>query len=278
MDRDSYNPFLRFVLPLACAGFVLASCGGGGGGSGTSESTPQPSAPPGPSYALSGTLSIAPTAAVDSDSNDVNQIAQNAYRVNDDPARAQAITSPVLLVGTVNEVRTGPAGNNFTPGDVDDWFKVDLVAGQVVELEFAADPTKSDVDLYVSSSDGVHFGASNGVASRYECVRINTSMRYYVNVSAFRNASIYNLRIGAPGSAASCAVSANATPAAADQLLAKALPIDAEQARIAQVRLQTVGVRGAMFSDGAEGMQSASVAPAQRLHEAGSSVARARFN
>ena len=83
---------------------------------------------------------------------------------------------------------------------------MDLVAGQVVELEFAADPGQSDVDLYLWSADGQRIvGASTGVDSRFECVQVTTSSTYFVDVYAHRGASIYNLRIGAPGTAGQCA-------------------------------------------------------------------------
>ena len=231
-------------LALAGSCLVLASCGGGGGGA-------TPSTPPAPSFDLSGIISIAPTAAVDSDSNDVNQLAQGGYRVNDDPASAQPIGSPVLLVGTVNQVNTGPAGNNFAPGDADDWFQVELVAGQVVELEFTADPAQSDVDLGVVSADGVHVGVSSGVDTRYECVRIGTSASYFINVNAFLGASIYNLRIGAPGSAGSCAASTSSAAAAAGQLLAKARRVEPAKASLVAARMRSAGVRGALLASGA---------------------------
>ncbi|MFZ2649793.1 MAG: S8 family serine peptidase [Burkholderiaceae bacterium] len=227
----------RRWLPLACSWLILASCGGGGGG-GTAPA-------PATGVSLSGSISIAPTAAVDSDSNDVIQLAQGGYKANNDPGNAQTIVSPVLLVGTVNKPGTGPVGNNRTLGDSEDWFKVDLVAGQVVELEFAADPAQSDVDLHVISTDTLHTGTSDGVNTRFECVRVTVSTSYFIVVNAFSNASIYNLHIGAPGSAGNCAVSANSARAVPDQLLAKARRIDAAQAPLVAARLKSAGVSGA---------------------------------
>lgn len=204
----------RRIAVAAATVLALSGCGGGGGGSDSAApvETPAPAPAPTPAptpttpvtaYTLSGTLSIAPTAAVDSDLNDINQ---TPYVVNDLPVIAQALNTPVLLNGTVNVRGTGPAGNNFAPGDEDDYFRVNLVAGQVVELEFATDPAQSDVDLYVWSADGQRIvGASVGVDTRFECVQITTSGTYLVNVYAYTGASIYNLRVGAPGSAGQCA-------------------------------------------------------------------------
>jgi serine protease len=228
----------RHLALLATAVIGLVACGGGGGGSDAPTS-----------HALSGTITVAPTAAVDSDSNDVNQLQQGRYSINDDRASAQPISAPVLLAGTVNEPGSGSAGNNFDSGDIDDVFIVDLVADQVVELEFAADPAVSDVDLYVLSEDEVHAGLSEGADTRYECVRVTATARYFIDVRAFRGASIYNLRIAAPGSATSCQASTTAVPAAAGQLLAKARRIDGATAQTLATRMRSAGLSGAMLAD-----------------------------
>ena len=172
---------------------------------------------PAQGYTLSGTLGLSENAAVDSDLNDVNQ---QPYAINDFPDDPQPMRTPVLLTGTVNEPLTGPDGNNYRVGDADDYFRVNLVAGQVVELEFAADPAQSDVDLYIARTDGTYIGRSIGVDSRFECVRIRTSGTYLVNVYAYRGASIYNLRIGAPGSAGACSESTLAASFDPGQLMA----------------------------------------------------------
>ena len=217
----------RWLAATVAAAFALAGCGGGGGGEDTSTPTPLPAPDPDPTpttaFSLSGTISIAQTAAVDSDLNDVNQ---TPYVVNDFPVVAQALTTPVLLNGTVNVSGTGPAGNNFAPGDADDYFRVNLVAGQVVELEFATDPAQSDVDLYLWSADGQRIlGASVGTDSRFECVQVTTSGTYHVNVYAYKGASIYNLRIGAPGSGSTCAERTTAATFNPGELMALARPV-----------------------------------------------------
>jgi serine protease len=190
---------------------TLAGCGGGGGSSGTTNP------PPPTAYNLAGSISVAENAAVDSDLNDINQ----AGRVsNDSPDAPQALSAPVLLVGTVNEAGSGPAGPNQAAGDYDDGFAVDLVAGQVIELEFAAEPSSNDVDLYVYTPGLTQVGASNGTGTRYECVRISTDGRYLIDVNSFKGASIYNLRIGAPGTGGACANSTTALNFNPQELLA----------------------------------------------------------
>lgn len=188
--------FARRGAVLAMA-LGLAACGGSGG-SGDDGAT------------LSGRIDVIESSAVDSDLNDPGQ---SDYRRNDNPANpnapdaawAQNIATPVLLTGTVNAPRTGSAGRNFDAGDRNDYFAVDLLAGQTVELEFAADPDSNDVDLYVYDAGGSEAGVSDGTDTRFECVQVTRSGRYYVNPYAFEGASIYSLRIGAPGTAGSCA-------------------------------------------------------------------------
>ena len=192
------------MLRLAGSLMVQAGCGGsGGGGDGGGGGAAT-------TFNLSGTIDIVETAAVDSDTNDINQ---SGYVPNDTSGTAQALIAPVLLVGSVNKANTGPRGNNngtSTLNDEVDFFRVDLVAGQVVELEFASDPADSDVDLYIYNAGAALIGFSNGVASRFECVTVRQSGSFFVLVHAFNKASIYNLRIGAPGTAANCAQSTSA--------------------------------------------------------------------
>ena len=248
------TPSGRQPLPgrwWAALALIVAACGGGGAGDGTGG-TPTTS-----SYTLSGRIGLAPNSAVDSDLNDISQKSQLRYVANDLPSQAQAVTAPLLLTGTVNQPGTGPTGNNFNfPGDADDWLVVDLVAGQVVELESAMDPVASpsnpgaaDLDLYVMSVDNTLTGRSIGVSTRYECVRVTRTDRYYINVYAFSNASIYNLRIGAPDTAATCAESTAATLLGAGQLIAQPRTEGAVQglwasAGTGSARLAAAGIQG----------------------------------
>lgn len=222
----------RSTLALALA---LAACGGGSGSGGGGSQNMGSSGSIG--YTLSGTIGVVETAAVDSDLNDPGQSSHTPNHNPADPgnlypAYAQAITTPVLLTGTVNLPNSGPSGRNYAAGDTDDYFKVDLTAGQVVELEFAADETANDIDLYVYSANGSMAGQSNSTTTRYECIAIAATGTYYVNVSAFRGASIYSLRIGAPGTGGSCGNITAAFSTAA--LLAKPLGDDSAQALSAE--------------------------------------------
>lgn len=169
---------------------VVSGCGGDGGAS--------------PGYTLSGTISLPETAAVDSDTN----VADNAQRrPNNTPGDAQVINTPAYLIGSVNERFTGPPGANYQTGDDFDAYLVELKAGQVIELEFTADTTANDIDLFAYTEDSQggleEIGASYGT-NRYECLRVVRPGRHYIVVEANRGSSIYNLRIGAPGDGSTC--------------------------------------------------------------------------
>jgi serine protease len=173
---------------------ALAGCGGGGSGTTTQDTEADL---PGPGVRLAGTLSLPAGATVDSDLNDVHQLGRTR---NNDLASAQALTAPVLLVGSVNRPGTGPAGHHQADGDATDAYVLDLQAGDLVELEFAPGATDAahppDLDLYVVSHDGALTGSSDGSDGRYECVRITQTARYYLKVDAFQQASAYTLRAG----------------------------------------------------------------------------------
>ena len=179
----------RVWAGLAC-GAVLAACGGGGG---SGDATGADLA--GTGYRLSGTLSVPMGAAVDSDLNDVNQLGRTR---NNDLATAQALSAPVLLVGSVNRPGTGPAGSNQADGDTTDAYALELQRDDLVELEFApgTGAASVDLDLYVASADGALIGASDRSDTRYECVRITQTGRYYLHVEAFKQATGYTLRAG----------------------------------------------------------------------------------
>jgi serine protease len=173
----------------ACA--ALAGCGGGGSAVDTGTAADLA----GTGYRLSGTLSVPAGAAVDSDLNDVNQLGRTR---NNDLATAQALSAPVLLVGSVNRPGNGPAGSNQTDGDTTDAYVLDLQRDDLVELEFAPGTAaeSADLDLYVASADGALTGASDRSDTRYECVRITQAGRYYLRVEAFKLAAGYTLRAG----------------------------------------------------------------------------------
>ena len=206
------------LLPWLLAGCVaLAACGGGGGGGDDDE---EPAPTPGSGWSLSGSVNLPETASVDSDTNDANQSARAG---NNTLTAAQPLIVPALVVGTVNQPGQGPEGPNRAAGDVEDMYRVTLVAGQTVELEFASDTASNDVDLYLhDATSGTVRGFSTGT-NQFECVRVDHGGEYVVAVNAYQGASIYNLRVTAPGEGGDCAnaTTSAGSPVLPDQLIAK---------------------------------------------------------
>lgn len=186
------------LLAVVTIAATLSACGGGGGGSAPVSSPPPPPPPP-PSYSVSGTVTAADVSLVDSDTNDPNQQGRAA---NNTIGTAQPASNPALIVGYVNLPSTGPQGANFAAGDRWDIYRVDLVAGQVVELNFA-DSSRADLDLFLADAAGNIVGQSIGI-TRSECVRIMRSGTYTVGVYAFSGASTYELAWGPPAPGSSC--------------------------------------------------------------------------
>ncbi len=241
------NPMTRFKTSgaIILISLVLAACGGGGGsdsvvttpptGSTTPApapgSTPAPAPAPAPApspapapvdpfkppqipgiapaqYTVKGIINIAETAEVDSDTNDPLA----TYTGNDTPGAAQAINNPSLLVGHLTFQNEGPLGPNRDQGDLADFFKLKISAGQVIELEFSSDPSDIDLDLFVRSANGTSPGQIVGQSTgenRYECIRITTTGDYFVSAEIYVPSSVgdtvYQMRISAPGSSATCA-------------------------------------------------------------------------
>lgn len=230
-------------LGLTLAVLLAAACGGGGGGSepppavGNSPATPAPGASPPPgepvlvpvpepstttpspglgpapapgaapaSYTVSGKITVGETNSVDSDTNDPQQVGR---RANDTLQDAQELGNPVQLVGYLNVPGQGPAGPSQSAGDTADVFSASLLAGQTVEIDFSADPDTIDVDLGIFDTAGNLIGFSVGLNS-YECVRITADGNYkiasvlYTRDDASRGGTVYQMRVTAPGTGASC--------------------------------------------------------------------------
>lgn len=153
---------------------AVAACGGGADSG--SASDPPAQGPAADSYTITGTITASEPAAVDSDTNDANQV---GFKANNDLSTPQFLPSPVLVVGYLNLLRQGPAGRTWGTGDPLDVYRVRAEAGQVVELDFSADPRAFDVDLAIFDENRNLVGLSAGSA-RYQCVRILRAGEYFV--------------------------------------------------------------------------------------------------
>lgn len=189
-------------IALCALASLLAACGGGGGGGGSSSSdpadpgTPDPAPEPpltaDPTYNLSGVISASASQAVDSDTNDPVRIAVS----NDLPSIAQDIGNPVTLGGYVNQPGTGPEGRSQLEGDPEDFFRVDLLAGQTVTM-LVADFENADADLYLYDEQGflIDFSLDVGQVERLVIAQDGT---YFVNASAYEGGTNYIIAIGSP--------------------------------------------------------------------------------
>ena len=216
------------VLLSGC--LALAACGGGGGSDNTAvsgpDATPPPSAPSAPSapYAVSGSVSVSEFQTVDTDTNDPTQI---GHRSNNAFTTLQPLPNPGLATGYLTVAGGGAVGAVSAAGDLVDGYTVTLQAGQVVELDFAADPVEADVDLFLYDQNRNLVGRSIGVNS-YECIGITAAGTYTIAAQMYADGSstgtLYRLRVGAPGSA-QCPTSQGQPAAfAADSVVALAAP------------------------------------------------------
>lgn len=146
-------------------------------------------------YSLSGTIRALNTASLDSDINDDS--ARNVP--NNTLATAQVIANPTTLGGYVNVASAGEKGLTYTIGDSDDYFAIDLLKGQKINLVIAT-PNTADLDLYLYDSAGnvVSYSLESG---RIEALTVPATGRYFINVNAFSGGSNYNLSVGQTTSA-----------------------------------------------------------------------------
>jgi len=172
---------------------LLAACGGGGGGGDSTNSSsepPPPEPPPVEMFTLTGTITTSASQTVDSDTNDPSRPAVS----NNTPATAQRLPNPVTLGGYVNRPGTGAEGQSRESGDSEDYFQVDLLAGQRVTM-LVGDFRTADADLYLLDTRGrtVDFSIETGQVESVTAPRDGT---YLVNVYAYAEATNYILAIG----------------------------------------------------------------------------------
>lgn len=195
---------MRLLLLTVLA--LLSACGGGGSGGGgqNSPAPPDQPAPPGEPppppdparFTISGSVSASSNQAVDGDTNDPG----NVLIPNDTLGSAQHLNNPITLGGYVNRPGTGAPGRSQSAGDVDDFFRVELLAGQAITV-LVAEFERADADLFLYNTDGdvVDFSTEIGEVESLVAPEDGT---YIVNVNAFDGATNYILTIGNQSGAA----------------------------------------------------------------------------
>ena len=182
---------------------ALAGCGSGSGGD---DDAPPPAPPPPVTFTVAGVLSVGEGQVLDGDTNDPNDpVIEN----NTVASGGQLVAIPAIIGGYASTV-----------GDPLDIYRVNLQGGGTVVLSIA-DARASDLDLYVTDTDGMILQRSIGTGS-LELIDMDPSMSgdVLIAVRAFSGASNYVLSIGVA-----------AATAAIRQALAQdfhALPIDAD--------------------------------------------------
>jgi serine protease len=164
---------------------LIAACGGGGGGG---DDGPTDT---GTGVSVSGKLIVPSFVVTDSDVNDI----QTTSIPNQPMTAAQVVPNPVNIGGYVNQPGAGASGNSFSSGDIDDYFLIDMQAGQTLLLNIADLNNGEDLDLYLYDINGTLVDASVGL-TKFESLLIPQDGQYYVNVVAYAGASNYLLSVG----------------------------------------------------------------------------------
>ncbi|MEY3220929.1 MAG: hypothetical protein RIT27_2286 [Pseudomonadota bacterium] len=167
---------------------LLTGCGGDG-----ENSTVAPDYSSGvTTFSISGDITVAEGVATDSDVNDIKA----SYKSNDTPETAQTLPNPVIVGGYVNLPLAGDIGRSFQNGDLDDFYVVDLLAGQHITLLIGSDNVRlNDLDLGLLNLDGTLVDASVS-SGNVESLVVPNSGRFLVQVQAFSGGSNYVLTIG----------------------------------------------------------------------------------
>lgn len=203
--------FYRLLI-LSVFFSALTACGNGGS---STSSNSKPSDLDLNSSSIFGTLKAAANIDVDSDTND----SETPSIDNSSFASAQSIENFVTLQGFVSKVATSTFNqyNNqrildrfYLRPDQNDTFKVQLQAGQIVQLEVVnqAKPNNpepelneqvfsGDLDLYLHDE---YYNLVNSAFSlnKYESLIIPKNGLYYIRVKANSGASKYILRLQPP--------------------------------------------------------------------------------
>jgi len=141
---------------------------------------------------IAGTITIPRTYIADSDTNnpDSNATSNNTLELS------QEISLPAIVSGYVNKQGVGQPGSSKSQGDTDDYYKINALGGEVINL-IVADTASGDLDLYAYASSDFPFKYSVGRSTLYESITLpEYADTYYVNVKAHHGSSSYILEIG----------------------------------------------------------------------------------
>ena len=157
---------------------------------------------------LSGKITIPQGVVLDGSVNDWN----DDYVGNETFSSAQILPNPISVGGYVNAPRGGKSGRSHLRGNPDDYYQVQLKAGDVITLAIGESNTLlNDLDLYLYDTDRNEVGVSDGTGP-YETITAPSDGTYFVRVAVWYNyylgASNYILTIGADMATAAVAADA----------------------------------------------------------------------
>ncbi|MDG2326272.1 MAG: S8 family serine peptidase [Halioglobus sp.] len=144
----------------------------------------------GPDFSLGGSIAAPASTVVDSDTNDPNA----SFASNDSCSMAATISNPTAIGGYINEAGTGTSGRSLAAGDSDDYYKVELLAGQIITMA-VADFQTGDADLYLHDSNCVVVDGSLNT-DQTESLTVASAGVYFVNARVYSGATNYVLVIG----------------------------------------------------------------------------------
>ena len=181
-NRQKYC--LNMVTPMRLATYflslLLAACGGGG------TAAPASIAP----ASVSGLVLAATNSAIDTDINSFDA----PFAENDSFASALLITNLITLGGYLNQANQGSTGRSFASGDTQDFFEVDLQAGQSVTLTIAQQVVTDDIDLILFDESQTIIDQSMTNAT-VECVENSVAGKYFVRANIAQGAANYTLSV-----------------------------------------------------------------------------------
>jgi serine protease len=195
----TFYRYPRFAAQLSSIGLamLLLSCGGGGGSGDSAE--PLEQIPQG-ELSIRGTIAVAPALTVDVDTNDPDAPPYDGPD-NDLPYddintqttlqfSGQPVANPGTAGGFVAFRGQGSAGPATSNGDLHDFYRIPLLAGQSVSLLIAdhidRDPLRNDIDLLLLNLDGFLVDAAAGVGP-IETLAVQETGEYFVLVTACAN-------------------------------------------------------------------------------------------
>jgi serine protease len=184
VNRNKYYETISKILLTLLVTLVIAACGPGGGGGDDDDDDDDDEG------SVSGRLVVPSFVVTDSDVNDT----KTSANANQPFSAAQVVSNPVNIGGYVNVAGSGENGNSFTNGDPQDYYQVDLTAGQTLLLNIS-DLDKADLDLHLYDENEAIVDSSVGT-SKFESLVAPADGRYYIVVEAYVGASNYLLSIG----------------------------------------------------------------------------------